>query len=439
MRRMQRMVRGLGSACVLALTVGLVGPAHASTYPAVSSAPVPGADTLGFTSRHLPVDHPGGEVRERIGVHLGAAAKVYLRIREPEGRYVRVRVPLGTLSPGWHQWTWAGRADDGTRVPDGWYEVTIVAIFSESGVETRGFTQALVHRFYQPGRLTSTYGTLYPRSTTVHDSTTLVNRPLLAVKSTLRIRNAAGEVVFRRVYQDFRASLRVRWDGRDRRGRALPPGTYYVRVSGVDADGLSGRTRARAVQVSAKKLLLRTRTVTLSPAASSGLAYPRGCNGCIEYPECGTVVASERFSDPGALSYRSGPGCPEGSVGRNWSASTRHPFTLDERAPRGYGEVIVSAFGGPTTPHASDQGVLTVLYGATATRTSFTSGTSVSVTTGSDTSDHTTTAPAVPISVILDDEDKVVPGFRWRFSTNDGDSYDVASFTLSYTFLTPQA
>lgn len=214
-----------------------------------------------------------------------------------------------------------------------------------------------------------------------------------------------------------------------------------MKVSGVDKDGLTGATKARAVRVSGKRLVTRTRTVTLPANSHRGLDYPRGCNGCLEYPQCGTVEPSSRFSQPGALSYRSGPGC--GDRQGRWIASTHHQLALREVAPRGYGSVTVSLFGGPTTPGAADQGELAVVYGATYTRTStgstYTGGTSTTVLTGPDTGGHTTAAPTGPISVIQDDDGVGVPGFEWYFRTREGASYDVASFTLTYTFLTPQS
>ena len=103
----------------------------------------------------------------------------------------------------------------------------------------------------------------------------------------------------------------------------------------------------------------------------------------------------------------------------------------------------MSQFGGPTTPGAADQGELAVVYGATYTRTStgstYTGGTSTTVLTGPDTGGHTTAAPTGPISVIQDDDGVGVPGFEWYFRTREGASYDVASFTLTYTFLTPRS
>jgi hypothetical protein len=153
------------------------------------------------------------------------------------------------------------------------------------------------------------------------------------------------------------------------------------------------------------------------------------------------VTPSDRFTQDGALSFRSGPNCGQPF---QWHATGSFEIALHDAAPRGYGNLTLSLFGGPTTPGASDQGRLTVAYGLTATRTpagkSFEGGTTTSVMTGADASDHTTTAPTVPITVIRNyDTDRPMPGFRWEFSTTDGANYDVASFTATYNFLTPRS
>ena len=115
-----------------------------------------------------PVESP------RAGRHSAReAADVHLGIRDSSGRYIRGRVNLGPLSAGWHSWTWSGYKNCGTPAPDGHYNVTVHATFKESGFTTQDGTGAFVHRRYHPGSVSSTYSTIYPRATTLHDSTTL--------------------------------------------------------------------------------------------------------------------------------------------------------------------------------------------------------------------------------------------------------------------------
>ena len=129
--------------------------------------------------------------------------------------------------------------------------------------------RAFVHRHYYPGYLTSQFPALYPRSKTIHDSTMLENRRPYPTRATMRVRNRSGKVVFTRAGKALRTYTRVTWDGRDARGRALPAGNYYAKVSGVDRDGLRGSTEAQKVVVSAKRLRAqRPGRVTVSPSAS---------------------------------------------------------------------------------------------------------------------------------------------------------------------------
>ena len=138
-------------------------------------------------------------------------------------------------------------------------------------------------------------------------------------------------------------------------------------------------------------------------------------------------MASDRFAQDGALSYRSKPSCPDGGSGQ---AAREHGYYLSgDNAPRGYGTATVSLFGGPTTPGAADQGELAYGDGTT----------SVEVATGPDTSDHTTTGTPVSVRRLYHGDGRPeVPGIVWSFMTRDGASYDVAKFTVRYTFLTPQ-
>lgn len=101
-----------------------------------------------------------------------------------------------------------------------------------------------------------------------------------------------------------------------------------------------------------------------------------------------------------------------------------HEVKLTDNAPRGYGMMTVSMFGGPATAGAADQGVLSA---------------GLSASTGPDTSDHTTTLPPVPVGYIAVGRDEYVPGLSWAFTTRDGASYDAAYYTVTYTFLTAQS
>lgn len=116
-----------------------------------------------------------------------------------------------------------------------------------------------------------------------------------------------------------------------------------------------------------------------------------------------------------------------------WPTATyrSHDVRLTDTAPRGYGTMTVSMFGGPRTPGTADQGELSA-YDTV-------SHTSVTASTGPDTSDHTTTLPPVPVGEVAVGRYEYVPGLSWGFTTAGGTGYDVASFTVRYTFHTPQS
>ena len=416
---------GIISTLVTALAAVLVGttPTQAARVQiGVSTQAMAVGDINGPSTsevRHTSVTKTGGQVRERLVIHLVQKAKitnlwVYQNLGRGEFRAVRGPVNLGSLSPGRHSWTWTGHDNRGKQVPDGYYEVRGDVFLASAGTyQGQVLGRAFVHRHYYPGYLTSQFPALYPRSTTIHDSTTLENRRPFPTRATMRVRNRSGKVVFTRAIKAQRTHMRATWDGRDARRRALPAGNYYAEVSGVDMDGLRGSTAAQKVVVSAKRLVPATRTVTVSPTASRTDDFPLGCNGCGDIPRCGGAVPSDRFAQEGALSYRSGTDCEPNSL----PAFTVNTLGLDERAPRG-ATASVSVFGGPTTPGASDQGSLSVPP-------------STSVPTGPDTSDHTTTTPWVPTV-------HGRPRVTWSFSTPDGSSYDAAIFTVRFKFLTPR-
>jgi len=227
---------------------------------------------------------------------------------------VRGPVSLGTLRPGRHFWKWGERRNDGTRVRDGGFTATVDATFAASGLTQEWKMVFGVDSVYRPGRVHIGYRTIYPRSTATHDATTVSNRAYEYARTAMVVRSAAGKVVYRKYVPWTSFRNRATWDGRDARGRVVPAGTYTIRFAGKDWSGNRGQTAPVRVDVSARKLVLRTHTLTVSPDASGDQRtcfYPGGPLGCGDPGtlECGTIVASDRFSQPGAFSYRSGRDC----------------------------------------------------------------------------------------------------------------------------------
>ena len=185
---MHRRTATIGTVLTLATTLAAVllgaTPAQATPTQSAVTTQAAAARTIDdhFTSKvqHTSVAKTGGQVRERLVIHLDDRAMVEnLRVYQLPGtaghlRQVRGPIKLGWLSAGEHSWTWTGYDNRGKQVPDGYYEIHADITFP--GVALQGVNgRAFVHRHYYPGYLTSQFPALYPRSRTIHDSTTLEN------------------------------------------------------------------------------------------------------------------------------------------------------------------------------------------------------------------------------------------------------------------------
>ena len=107
-----------------------------------------------------------------------------------------------------------------------------------------------------------------------------------------------------------------------------------------------------------RRLVQTARTVTVAPAkVVQPVCGPDAPHGCGDYPLCGHRRAERRFTEAGALSHRSDAACDRPA---GWGTATyrSHGVRLTDTAPRGYGTMTVSMFGGPRTPGAADQGEL---------------------------------------------------------------------------------
>jgi hypothetical protein len=101
-------------------------------------------------------------------------------------------------------------------------------------------------------------------------------------------------------------------------------------------------------------------------------------------------------------------------------AGGSHLFALDPATvPRGVRTVQVSMVGGPTTAGALDQGYLQ------------------SIASGPDTSVHETSTSPWTNSALPNTQP--VTDVSWGVQTRGDDSYDVKSFTVNYTYLTPKS
>jgi hypothetical protein len=167
-------------------------------------------------------------------------------------------------------------------------------------------------------------------------------------------------------------------------------------------------------------------TATVTPAQTGELS-PLGA----QRMRCGAVDPSARYA--GGFTYRAIPleDCPFTPMSHPrdsaWSGVySGHQIAPDIVAPRGIWSQRVSMRGQPTVDSETDWATLEVAASATA-RTAEVAGETVT----------TTPTHMHPFRAI--DYGAFPPSsLYWAVLTQDGNSYDVASFTIDYTYLTPQ-
>jgi flagellar hook assembly protein FlgD len=398
-----------------------------------------GAPAAAVTVDGWSVFSPNGDHRKdrnRFYLKLTRRAKVTVTvIRRNNARTVVVRDRLGDLPAGTHAWTWDGRKDSGRRAGDGFFNVVVTAKVAGSDVAQKAAAWTQIDTVYVAGKVVANGTAVYPHTAVVHDEVWFGNAADDARMATgsLVVTDGVGREVFRdthklwarQYYESVSERLVAAWDGRNQRGRVVRAGHYWVRIVGTDRAGNTGRTPRYRVDVSATPLVEATGSATVTPRetwqgpAGSGPCDYRGAQGCGWWKPCGTVVYSTTFAEPGSLSYRSSSTCPD----ETWNphiATGSHVLALDPTAmPRGVRTAGVSMVGGPTTAGEPDQGYLQ------------------STASGPDTSVHeTSTAPWTNTAL---PNTQPITYVSWGVATRGDDSYDVKSFTVNYTYLTPKS
>lgn len=357
--------------------------------------------------------------QNRVVFRLERSASVRVVISDRHGDEVG-RERLGVLSAGRHVWRWDGRSSDGSVVPDGVYGVKVRA--ESGGTADRINSDTTVVSQPDAGRLVLSRPIVYPAATAVVDSLAVAyvrkgdsevdrvegpyfgNRPLRLV-TKLRITGPDGVTVFDGAEDGYRHSFK--WTARDDNGQALPPGDYRILATVTDEVGNS-RTIRRTVAVSAEQLVERTWTTSISAASAEEGKGPISDPLCMGCGDVCDPVDSERF--PGGLSFRID--CELG-----WSAvrdfGARPPVT-----PAPVDSFRITATGGPTTPEDGD----------VARFAGLTMGPG----------DASVTTPWQKVRLgrypFLPDAHQPV---TWGVSTSDGNSYDIASFTVEYRYYVP--
>lgn len=429
----------------IAIATSLMLMPAAAAAAATTSAAVPAVGTTAATTARVgpavvTVDgpaafSPNGDHRKdnaRFNIDLARRAAVTVTVvRGNRAQTVVVRERLGDLRAGSHGWTWDGRKDSGSLAADAYYYLEVKAVRLDGSVHKAWVSTAL-DTAYRVGEVTANGDTVYPRTTVVHDRVWFGSTSEDSHKpwGTLVVRNGDGREVFRdtrRLWRGGRATSAsaVAWDGRNENDRPVKPGRYWVRIHGSDRAGNSGRTPRFGIDVSAAPLVEASGSRTVTPKetwqgpAGAGPCGPTSGNDCGVWEPCGEVVDSTTFTEPGSLSYRSDDTCPESY--RPHLAYGRHVLALDPAAsPRGVRTARLTMVGGPTRAGESDQGYLG-LWSGQATPS------------GPDTSVHATSTPTETNP--WPEADAQV---GWYVQTNGDDAYDVISFTVDYTYLTPR-
>jgi len=411
--------RRRGAVAAVASLVLLGSPVAAS--PAVAAAP-------GLRIAPAPVFlSPDGDGRRDVApvaFHLARAAAVTVVVRRGAD-VVRGPVRLGRLEVGRHAWTWDGTWADGRTVADGTYTVVVRA--TRDGRRERAAVAAYVDTVGDAGRLVTTRPTVYPMATAVSDSVHIsylregwdaeeaasygaASDPSLDVGLT--VVDGQGRAVWHdRWSPEYLAqpgrglTFTFPWYARGQGGAPLPAGSYAARVRVTDAAGNVSKF-ATPITVSHQQLQRTVWTSTV-PAASATRYVPAGC-GTLCTGGC-TPTDSGRF--PGGLSFVA---CPDPDKGtRAWF--TAAPPVLASPADT----FRVTATGGPSTPGGDDVGSLTGY---------------VSVGPGDGSATTPWLSPSLDAPPYLPDRATPV---AWGFATQDGDAFDVASFTVAYRYWVP--
>lgn len=322
------------------------------------------------------------------------------------------------MAKGTHTWEWDGRTSTGTKAPNGAYTVSIATNRRlPTGQTLIGLSSRpldLDTALPNVAAVVASTSTVFPVVDGYHDALDLsmtLSEPVSRVQ--LRIFNRKDAVV-RVVASGARASgpLSLRWNGRSQAGTVLPAGAYSYQLEAVDRAGNERLTGKRAVNISRKRLVKRSATQTVGAAASLRLDVSGACSALGNPGHRGWV---------GSIGYYSLARCA-GTTAEDDIAGAEHQLRLP--AALRYGTLQIGATGGATVPGNSDRA--TVVYSA---------GTPDNPTVRSrvlvlGAADATYVGPVVLANDYLTNGRTA----RWGTVTIDGARYDVATYTVSWTY-----
>lgn len=455
-----RTLRSFAVALVAAstLTTALVGTTSAVAAPGASGVKYDKTGTL-VDAQHSPAafspNRDQVKDRARVAFTLKKKSTVTVQVRKYSTGDLVFVDKAGKLARGKHTWRWDGTKLNGSVVRDGRYSVAFFADPVAPELGTRYDVTILVaDTVYERESLEVSSPTVYPNTTVITDQVAFNHGGWWfdysgeqVGKVTLVVTNSAGEVVRSKSdpYKRRRHYYPVTWDGRDDAGNVLPAGQYRARFKVTDWAGNKGTSRSLPVTVSAAPLVMASGSRTVPPTTgvlpttatatvrtADGRPSMTGGDDYVVAP-CGTVVASQVYSDQGAASYRSADTCVSTSHYERPHVATRaaEVSLADLDAPRGLASAWLSMRGRPTVDGETDTAELS--FGFTVDRSPAVSGVSAAVA-----GESVTTTPLLARSW---DATRYQPkvGVHWAITSRGADWYDVAAVTVDYTYLTPQA
>lgn len=402
---------------------------------ATAHRPVPLVTAIATNSPFSP-NHDG--VKDLGAVRYRLTKSAYVTVRVSRHGTTVLQRSVGRLRAGTHSFVWNG-VSRGRVVPDATYTVSVVArrtLHSTPRTTSRSLT---VEARPEPadGKVRLSSGTVYPRTTVIHDVVVgefSPGRQFRADLNTdpnaynllrLQVLDQHGRVVGGGAVQGCDTACgRFTWDGRSSVGFPRADGTYRIRL--INGRDRAGNPRVAAppvsVQVSSTQLVAVT-TTTSRPAADfqrleqcpGGPYTPLGCGE-------GSAAAKPSARFDHGLSYDTR--CPPNPLHSTYcTAGDRYvlPFT-GRRTPSD--RFTITAHGGPTTAGSTDIGH----FSAGGARGNVTMQGDTAVTLN-DVPFASNTEVPVPGGV---------SGLLWSFFVAaDGSAYDVASFDVTSTTYAP--
>jgi subtilisin family serine protease/flagellar hook assembly protein FlgD len=300
---------------------------------------------------------PNGDGRKdaaTITYKLEQPQNVTLRVYDGNGTIVRGPLNLGTSKPaGTYTYVWNGKNNASGLVADGAYRLEISTAADVSGTPWIGLVSTTVRSDRTRPALSSTSAspsTFYPYPDGYRDTTSLRTRTSEAVTAvTVTIYNSSGSKV-----RTLTATSRpvglfgLTWNGKSSSGKILAAGTYKYTVMVQDAAGNRSTTAKTSFTLSAKKLVKKTGSKTLTAYDSTIDYYEANCSRVFRNVRAGWPDTSVGYYS----GYYYGYGCtPDGT---DW-ANTYHAYKLPSAIK--YGTVAVAAHGA-SAPGRSNVGRL---------------------------------------------------------------------------------